>query len=179
MSEAAQVCGQLEAAFDHTERLILVMCTSCISNPNTFSGPGKTPDRSLNGVRAFYNFFGCFHTLRLFGTPPPKNCKQMIFPWKSPIMPWDGLKLSHARCAPGFKSQSSQSHLSSFRTSSWAGFVLGFWWFPLYELHVYSSMWSEAEALSEYGVVPEQLYASVGVPLRSLPPLGNVTCPNR
>jgi hypothetical protein len=35
------------------------------------------------------------------------------------------------------------------------GCVLGFWWFPLYELHVYSSMWSEAEALSEYGVVPE------------------------
>jgi hypothetical protein len=69
--------------------------------------------------------------------------------------PWDGLKLSHARYAPGFKSRSAQSHLSSFRTSSWAGCVLGFWWFPLYELHVYSSMWSEAEALSEYGVVPK------------------------
>jgi hypothetical protein len=27
-----------------------------------------------------------------------------------------------------------------------------------YELHVYSSMWSEAEALSEYGVVPELLF---------------------
>jgi hypothetical protein len=39
--------------------------------------------------------------------------------------------------------------------SSWAGCVLSFWWFPLYELHVYSSMWSEAEAVSEYGVVPE------------------------
>jgi hypothetical protein len=46
-------------------------------------------------------------------------------------------------------------HLSSFRTSSWAGCVLDFWWFPLYELHVYSSMWSEAEALSEYCAVPE------------------------
>jgi hypothetical protein len=52
------------------------------------------------------------------------------------------------------KSRSAQSHLSSFCSSSWAGCVLGFWWLPLYELHVYSSMWSEAEALSEYGVVP-------------------------
>jgi hypothetical protein len=68
--------------------------------------------------------------------------------------PWDGLKLSHVRYAPGFKSRSSQSHLSFFRTSSWAVCALGFWWFPLYELHVYSSMWSEAEALSEYGVGP-------------------------
>jgi hypothetical protein len=41
------------------------------------------------------------------------------------------------------------------RTSFWAGCVLGFWWFLLYELHVYSSMWIEAEALSEYGLVPE------------------------
>jgi hypothetical protein len=57
--------------------------------------------------------------------------------------------------APGFKSRSAQSHLSSFRTSSWAGCVLGFCWFPLSELHVYTSMWSEAEALSEYGVVSE------------------------
>jgi hypothetical protein len=32
--------------------------------------------------------------------------------------------------APGFISRSTQSHLSSFRTSSWAGGVLGFWWFP-------------------------------------------------
>jgi hypothetical protein len=53
-------------------------------------------------------------------------------------------------------SRSAQSHLSSVRTSSWAGCVLGFWWFPLYELHVHSSTWSEAEVLSEYGVVPEQ-----------------------
>jgi hypothetical protein len=30
--------------------------------------------------------------------------------------------------------------------------------FSLYKLHVYSSMWSEAEALSEYGVVPEELF---------------------
>jgi hypothetical protein len=57
--------------------------------------------------------------------------------------------------ARGFKSRSAQSQLSSFRMSSWAGCVLGFWWFPLYKLHAYSSMWSEAEALSEYGVVPE------------------------
>jgi hypothetical protein len=28
-------------------------------------------------------------------------------------------------------------------------------WCSVYELHVYSSMWSEAEALSEYGKVPE------------------------
>jgi hypothetical protein len=26
---------------------------------------------------------------------------------------------------------------------------------PLHELHVYSSVWSEADALSEYGVLPE------------------------
>jgi hypothetical protein len=35
------------------------------------------------------------------------------------------------------------------------GLRFGFWWFPLNELHVHSSMWNEAEALSEYGVVPE------------------------
>jgi hypothetical protein len=69
--------------------------------------------------------------------------------------PWDGLELSHASLRPGFDSRSAKSHLSSFRTSSWADCVLGFWWFPLYEMHVYSSMWNEAEALSEYGVVPE------------------------
>jgi hypothetical protein len=57
--------------------------------------------------------------------------------------------------APGFKSRSAQGHLSSNRTSSWAGYVLGFWWFPLNQLHMHSSMWSKAEALSEYGVVPE------------------------
>jgi hypothetical protein len=34
-----------------------------------------------------------------------------------------------------------------------AGCVLGFWCLLLYKLHMYSSMWSEAEALSEYGVV--------------------------
>jgi hypothetical protein len=33
---------------------------------------------------------------------------------------------------------------------------LGFLVVPPFELHVYSSMWSEAEALSEYGVVPKQ-----------------------
>jgi hypothetical protein len=44
-----------------------------------------------------------------------------------------------------------------FRTSSWAGCVLDFWWLPLYELHLYSSTWSEAEALSEYGVVTEYI----------------------
>jgi hypothetical protein len=68
--------------------------------------------------------------------------------------PWDGLKLSHA-CVRLLKSRSAQSHLSPFRTSSWAGCVLGFWCFSLYKLHVYSSMWSEAEVLSAYGVVPE------------------------
>jgi hypothetical protein len=57
--------------------------------------------------------------------------------------------------ALGFESRSAQSHLSSFCTSSWAGCVLGFWWFPLYELHVYFSNGSEGEALSEYGVVTE------------------------
>jgi hypothetical protein len=52
-------------------------------------------------------------------------------------------------------SRSAQSHLSSFRMSSWADCVLGFWWFPLYELHVYPSTGSEAEVISEYGVVTE------------------------
>jgi hypothetical protein len=42
-----------------------------------------------------------------------------------------------------------------FYTSCSVGCVWGFWWFPPFDLHVYSSMWSEAEALSEYGVVPE------------------------
>jgi hypothetical protein len=46
-------------------------------------------------------------------------------------LPWDDLKLSHACLRPG-----SNPGLPS-------------------ELHVYSSMWSEAEALSEYGIVPE------------------------
>jgi hypothetical protein len=61
------------------------------------------------------------------------------------------------RCAyaPGFESQSAQSHPASFHTSSWAGCELGFWWFPLYELHVYFSTGSEAEALSEHGIVAE------------------------
>jgi hypothetical protein len=77
--------------------------------------------------------------------PPLLHLDKLLLSW-----PWDGLKLSHLRYAPGFKSRSAQSHLSSFRTSSWAGCVLGFWGFPLYELHVYSFMWSEAEALSEY-----------------------------
>jgi hypothetical protein len=67
------------------------------------------------------------------------------------------MALNSAMCvAPGFESRSAQSHLSLFRTNSWADCVLGFWWFPLYELHVYSSMWSEAKALSEYGVVRKQ-----------------------
>jgi hypothetical protein len=44
----------------------------------------------------------------------------------------------------GFNIRSAQSHLSSFRTSSCAGCVLGFWCFPLYELHPYSSIGSKA-----------------------------------
>jgi hypothetical protein len=43
----------------------------------------------------------------------------------------------------------------SFCTGSWAGCVLGFWWLPVYELLVYSSVGSEAEAQSEYGVATE------------------------
>jgi hypothetical protein len=39
-------------------------------------------------------------------------------------------------------------------TGCWVGCVWD-WWFPPLELHVHSSMWNEAEALSEYGVVPE------------------------
>jgi hypothetical protein len=35
------------------------------------------------------------------------------------------------------------------------GLRTGFLVFPLYEWHVYSSKWNEAEALSEYGVVTE------------------------
>jgi hypothetical protein len=70
---------------------------------------------------------------------------------------WDGLKLSHA---PWFKSRSAQSQLSSLRASCWAGCVLFFWWFPLNELYVCPSMWSEAEAVSEHGLVPEYVYLS-------------------
>jgi hypothetical protein len=69
--------------------------------------------------------------------------------------PWDGLKLSHAHDAPGFKSRSRRAPPLVFYMSCSVGCVWGFWWFPPFELHVYSSMWSEAEALSEYGVVPE------------------------
>jgi hypothetical protein len=57
--------------------------------------------------------------------------------------------------APGFASRSAQRDFSSIRTSSWAGCVLGFWWFLMYELHVFTSTGSEDEALSEYGVVTE------------------------
>jgi hypothetical protein len=52
-------------------------------------------------------------------------------------------------------SRSAQSRISSFRTSSWPGCVLGFWWFPCCELHVYSSTRREAEGQSQYGVVTE------------------------
>jgi hypothetical protein len=40
--------------------------------------------------------------------------------------------------APGFESRCAQRRLSSFRTRSrpWAAFVLGFWWFLLYDVHV-------------------------------------------
>jgi hypothetical protein len=38
-----------------------------------------------------------------------------------------------------------------FYTSCSVGCVWGFWWFPPFEMHVYSSIWSEAEALSKYG----------------------------
>jgi hypothetical protein len=72
-----------------------------------------------------------------------------------PCRPWDGLKLSHARYASGFKSRSRRAPPLVFYTSCSVACVLGFWWFPPVELRVYSSMWSEAEALSEYGVVPE------------------------
>jgi hypothetical protein len=59
------------------------------------------------------------------------------------------------RCLSHVSSPSAQSHLLSCRMSSWAGCFLGFWWFPLYELHVYSFTGSEAEALSEYRIVTE------------------------
>jgi hypothetical protein len=42
-----------------------------------------------------------------------------------------------------------------FYMSCSVGCVWGFWWFLPLELHVYSSMWFEAEALSAFGVVPE------------------------
>jgi hypothetical protein len=121
--------------------------------------------RSTEKCRDYYANYGCagyafhglaFETLGSFqsqrhvmpgrGDPPKglKNCVQG---------PWDGLKFSHARMLPpGFESRSAQSHLWSFRTGSWAGCVLGFWWFPFYGLHMFSSTWSDAEALSEYVV---------------------------
>jgi hypothetical protein len=59
-------------------------------------------------------------------------------------------------CPSGFKPQSRRAPPLVFYTSCSEGCVCGFWWFPRFELHVYSSMWSEAESLSEYGVVPKQ-----------------------
>jgi hypothetical protein len=47
------------------------------------------------------------------------------------------------------------SATSRLYTSCSVGCVWGLWWFPPFELHVYSSMWIEAEAPSEHGVVPE------------------------
>jgi hypothetical protein len=58
-------------------------------------------------------------------------------------------------CPPGFESRSRRVPPLVFYTSCSVGCVWGFWRFPPFELHVYSSMWSEAEGLSEYGVVPE------------------------
>jgi hypothetical protein len=60
-----------------------------------------------------------------------------------------------AACPPGFKSRSRRAPPLVFYTSCLVGCVWGFWWFPLFELHVYSSMWSQAEALSEYDILPE------------------------
>jgi hypothetical protein len=57
---------------------------------------------------------------------------------------------------PGLPRATSRNSLV-ICTSSWAGCVLGFWRFPLYELHVYSSTGSMAEAQSEYGVFTEYL----------------------
>jgi hypothetical protein len=56
-------------------------------------------------------------------------------------------------CPPGFKSRSRRAPPLVFYTICSVGCVWGFWWFPPFELHVYSSMWTEA--LTEYGVVPE------------------------
>jgi hypothetical protein len=50
-----------------------------------------------------------------------KGTEALRSAWRS--WPWDSRKLSHA---PGFKSRSAQSHLSTFRTSSWAGLRTAF-----------------------------------------------------
>jgi hypothetical protein len=63
---------------------------------------------------------------------------------------WEDVKLSHGPARPGSNPGPAQRHLVLY-TSCSVGCVRGFWWFPPFELHVYSSMWSEAEALSEYG----------------------------
>jgi hypothetical protein len=58
-------------------------------------------------------------------------------------------------CPPGFKSRSRRAPPLVFYACCSVGCVWGFWWFPPFELHVYSSMWNEAEAQSEYGVATE------------------------
>jgi hypothetical protein len=66
-------------------------------------------------------------------------------------------------CAPNFTNSNLNLQISkhSLNTINRYNCVLGFWWLPLYELHACPSMWSEAEALSEYGVVPNNLLQSI------------------
>jgi hypothetical protein len=104
----------------------------------------------------------CGHQLQVKTHCHPAMCRPTVPPFHSPglrlqllQLPWDGLQLSHARVRSGSNPGLPRTTSRLFRTSSWAGCVLDFWWSLLCELHVYFSMWSEAEALSEYGVVPE------------------------
>jgi hypothetical protein len=94
-----------------------------------------------------------FSTLNSLPTPAHRlafffnRCGALSVLGRRSTQPW--------ACPPGFKSWSRRAPPLVFYTSGSVGCVWGFWWFPPFELHVYPSMWSEAEALIEYGVVPE------------------------
>jgi hypothetical protein len=83
------------------------------------------------------------------------DLKQELAPYRAINSEERNLKVSHASMRPGLNPGLLRATFLSLQTMSWAGCVLGIWWFPLYELPVYSSTWNEAEALSEYGVVTE------------------------
>jgi hypothetical protein len=80
------------------------------------------------------------------------------------LVPWDGLKLSQAHYAPGFKSWSLRAPPLVVYTSCSVRCVWGFWWFPPFELHVYSSMWSEAEATERVWRSPRIIYLLYSLP---------------
>jgi hypothetical protein len=92
--------------------------------------------------------------LTLKGTQRRKRTKKERERKMLKYRPGKKVKLSRGPARPGSNPGPVERHLS-FYTSCSVRCVWGFWWFLPFELHVYSSTWSEAEALSAYGVVPE------------------------